>query len=281
MAGGIDSFTKLCLHMDGVNNGTVFTDSSSNPHTVSRVNAVTKTGTKKFGSASGYFDGSGDYLSVPNSPDWAFGSGNFTIDLWFRQTEVRDQRLFSQYVNNGSRWYIYYQPSTLGISTAGGGIASWSASLSINIWYHLAIVRENDDWKLFVDGVSQGTVVNAATFPNLSSPLYIGVDWYNSSPSSQSKGYMDELRLSKGIARWTSNFTPPTQAYYAYSISGDLSDDARIVIIDKSSGSMEYNDLVSAGAYSIPAVGNSEKLIAAFKEDTGETIGYGKVIPVL
>ncbi|MDP6925246.1 MAG: hypothetical protein R2568_10385 [Candidatus Scalindua sp.] len=76
-----DANTVLLLHMDGANNSTSFTDSSDNTHSVTAYgNAKMSTSPKKFGTASASFDGSGDYLAVPDSADLNFGSGNFTLD---------------------------------------------------------------------------------------------------------------------------------------------------------------------------------------------------------
>ena len=79
-----DSDTSLLLHMDGANDGTTFTDSSSGAHTVSLTgNIVTKTGEKKFGTASGYFNGgSTNRLTVADHADFQFGTGAFTIEAW-------------------------------------------------------------------------------------------------------------------------------------------------------------------------------------------------------
>lgn len=80
---GIDAYTVLMLHMDGTDEGTTFTDSSTSAHTVT-ANGQTNTeiGQSMFGSASGQFDGTDDYLSIPDSADWNFGNGDFTIDFW-------------------------------------------------------------------------------------------------------------------------------------------------------------------------------------------------------
>jgi hypothetical protein len=80
---GIDAYTVLMLHMDGVDTCTHFLDSELTPKAVTAVgNAQIDTAQSKFGNASALFDGAGDYLSVPDSADWAFGTGAFTIDFW-------------------------------------------------------------------------------------------------------------------------------------------------------------------------------------------------------
>ncbi len=77
--------TVLLLHADGSNGSTVFVDSGSNGKTVTAYgNAQISTAQSKFGGASAYFDGNGDYLSVPSSDDWSFGTEAFTMEAWIR-----------------------------------------------------------------------------------------------------------------------------------------------------------------------------------------------------
>jgi hypothetical protein len=282
---GIDNYVKLLLHMDGADDGTVFTDSSLQGHILTRYNAVTKTAIRKFGSASGYFDGSGDYLTAPASNDWSFGTGDVTVDFWFRRLDTStSNRIISQYTNNDNRWYIHVGEASsysVGIGGPGQPAAAWSNQCqNINQWYHVAIVREGNNFELFVDGLSQGIQVSTSSFGYSGQLMRVGVDYWNSAPNAYAKGYIEELRISKGIARWTENFTPPIAAYSNYEVSGNLSDDSRIIMVDDLTGDVEYNNLVSAGAYVLPAKDGSEKSIVAFRTSDGKAIGYGKVIPI-
>ena len=215
---GNDSYTKLMLHMDGADNGTSFVDSSSSPKTVTRYNAVTKTGVKKFGSASGYFDGSGDYLVVPASGDWSFGNGDFTIDLWFKPTASVRGYLCIYWESDEAAWaldYNYQGTRNVNIWASSNG-TSWdiihadpggsgigSTSLDLNTWNHIAYVRYGNLWRLFINGVKDVEVDTSGDLTTQGgAPVVIGsneVDTYLS-------GYIDELRVSKGVARWTSNF---------------------------------------------------------------------------
>jgi len=285
---GIDNYTKLLLHMDDVD----LTDSSLAPHTVTKEGSIARSATQsKFGGYSAYFDGDGGHLSIPDSDDWYFASEDFTIDFWFRRSDATIQRFLSGYASNLNRWYLgLHSDQELALAVLGGGVniypgMSWSNICSdINTWYHLALVRDGNDFELFENGISKGTITDSSPFNDYASPLYVGIDKYNSSVSFKSKGYIDELRISKGIARWTTNFTPPTAAYSPYEVGGILSHDSKIIVLDESSGAVEYNGLVSAGAYkgayNVPVGDNSEKLIAAFRTSNGEALGYGKVIPV-
>ncbi|MFZ2038579.1 MAG: LamG-like jellyroll fold domain-containing protein [Minisyncoccia bacterium] len=213
--GGIDSDTKLMLHADGTDNGTTFTDSSASANVMTPTGAVTKIGTKEFGTASAYFDGS-SYISTPDSANWNFGSGDFSIDLWANYTSTGNKTFLSQKNDSSNLWQFYTQGSILVFYSVGGSaLVDIEATFTptTGVWYHIAVVRSGGIIKLYVNGVSQTLTTNtnsSATLPDLTSNVEVGRAVgvaYNFT------GYMDEIRLSKGIARWTSNFTPPTSEY--------------------------------------------------------------------
>jgi len=223
--GGIDEYTKLMLHMDGEDDGIVFTDDSTSEHSVTRFNAVTKTSIKKFGSAAGYFDADGNYLNVPNHEDWNFGSGDFTIDLWIRATSTGktwQSTIISKILN--ATYYpsfaILQRNGTYNITfSAGSSGASWGdlienaviGTVVQNQWHHIAVVRQGSNVYTFLDGIIGSTTgIGSASLKNDSYPVLIGDGNY---VSTYFPGYMDELRISKGIARWTSNFTPESGPY--------------------------------------------------------------------
>lgn len=217
---GVDEYTELLLHMDGVDDAQVFDDSSPNDFTITAVgNAKTENTQKKFGDTSGYFDGVGDYLSVPDSDFWYF-DGDFTIDFWIRSDgSFGDNGIYGTSEGGGAskKMSLYLDSITGGSLTIhkngpGGSFnVSWAWNPSDDTWYHVAIVRNGNSWYLFVDGVQTGgTQTQAGAFENVASTFRVGADgegW------KSFKGYIDEFRVSKGIARWTSNFTPPTAAY--------------------------------------------------------------------
>lgn len=213
---GIDSYTKLLLHMDGSDNGTTFTDECGK--TVTRSGVVTKTGVKKFGTASAYFDGTDDYLTVPNSSDFAFGTDAFTIDCWVKTSATTTlQKIIDKYADGGAQvaFAIVSNGAVLG--------HIWKSSYSINItssavvndgnWHHVAFVVDSGgkSGRICVDGaVTEGTSSTAVEATS-TGVLNIGRG-YND--ANRYNGYLDELRISKGIARWTSDFIPPVCAYY-------------------------------------------------------------------
>ena len=89
-----------------------------------------------------------------------------------------------------------------------------STLIDLNTWYHIAVVRENGTAKLYINGVHEGTA-NSFSTPSNSLNVVIG-SMYSAEGDNHNwglNGYIDEIRISKGIARWTSNFTPPDQPY--------------------------------------------------------------------
>jgi hypothetical protein len=217
-----DDNTVLLLHGgDGLSDASTYDwDYSFPPHTVTFVgDAQTDTAQKKFGSASYLFDGTGDYLEIPNSADFNLGTagnGDFTIDWWFRTAAVSAPCYVSCHDTGGTGhngWTVGY-----GYYGGAGRLYSWCGDApymdfawtpTVNTWYHLAFVRNGTEIKAYVDGEYKVTLATG-DFSSDGSPLYIG---QIGEGAGFANGHIDEIRISKGIARWTSNFTPPTSRY--------------------------------------------------------------------
>lgn len=218
-----DSYTTALLHMNGTDGSTTFTDESGKVWTANG-NAQIDTAQSVFGGASGLFDGTGDYLSCPDSNDF-YLNADFTVDFRVRFNSIAaTMYLFTQKVNttNGLQcyWYqpsatLYFQFTDAGVDTV---IAANAWSPSANTWYHVACVRTGNDYKFFIDGTQIGTTVtDSSAITNYAASFLIGGDV---SGILYLNGWMDEFRVSKGIARWTSNFTPPTSEYAPQGGSG-------------------------------------------------------------
>ena len=216
--GGIDSYTKLMLHCDGANDGTTFTDSSDSPHTVTAVaDAHTDTTIKKFGTASYQGDGTGDWLTIPDSSDWDWGTGDFTVDWWLYNTDItRNQYIWGMYTGGygafqfSSATQIYFYTG----SGAAYDLTVDSGDVIQDQWQHFALQRTGSDLELFIDGVLEKTVASATHDFSGGSTFYVGAMNNNVSHSPYA-GYLDEFRVSKGIARYAANFTPPAYPYSA------------------------------------------------------------------
>jgi len=226
MAGDVNySNVSLLLHCDGVNNSTTFADNSSTPKTVT-ANGLAKISTaqSKFGGASGVFSGSTSYLSVPYSSELSLVSGDFTIEAWIYLTTLTSS---SQAIldKDGVEGASYPQYS-LGVNSTGkidcflgngngvspvGGSFVGITTITLNAWHHVAIVRTGSTCKGFLNG-SQEWSGAAATMYEGSKPLLIG---YSSGQPTAAffNGHIDDLRITKGVARYTANFTPPTSAF--------------------------------------------------------------------
>lgn len=211
--GGLDASTKLLLHNDGT--GASFVDSAITPKTVSATGNVTQATTQyKFGGKSAYFDGSGDYLSVPDSADWNLGSGNFTIDSFIYPVgTIADHGIVGQSSVSCVGFGFFISASNIRFCGNNYGFDTYfNYNFLPNNWYHIALVREGNNVKAYVNGVQAGsTFVYAGSIPDTAAALIIGS---NQGTNYFFNGYIDELRLTKGVARWSSNFTPPTAPYY-------------------------------------------------------------------
>ncbi|NTW31105.1 MAG: LamG domain-containing protein [Bacteroidetes bacterium] len=222
-----DAYTVLKIHADGSNGSTSFSDASPSSHSIStNGNAQVSTTQAKY-NQSAALDGTGDYLSVSDGSDFQFGTGNFTIDFWlfFNAITESENGLVGKYTA-GSPGGAYTFEYIGGASNSFRGYYSSSTTLfvipvssdliSLNQWYHIAFVRDAiNNIQVYVNGVSQGSsTLNNTTVNGNSTPLTIG--HYYAAPSggvNGTNGYIDELRISKGVARWTSNFTPPSSPY--------------------------------------------------------------------
>jgi hypothetical protein len=223
---GPDSNTMLLLHMDGTDGSQTFVDSSLKAHSVTaKGNAQIDTAQSKFGSASGLFDGTGDYLSTPDSADWTFGTGDFTIDFWVRFNALpaagAHAPFWEQFVNDNNQlvFGLYNDSGTykwrLIAVTGGAYVLAFAivATVAVNTWYHVALVRSGTSFYVFQGGTQVGTTVtDSDAWPDIAAQAQIGA--YRVPISGEYlNGWLDEFRVSKGVARWTSNFTPPAAPY--------------------------------------------------------------------
>jgi hypothetical protein len=208
-----DSYTKLLLHADG--SGQTFTDASLFSHPISAVDNATQSVTQHAFAIgkSAYFDGSGDYLTIPDSDDWNFGTGDFTIDFWmYPLNYVSEATIFSQRSDSSHYNILMVKDSgnlTYIVANYYGIVDITFPKPSINNWHHIAVVRNGNNFSVFVDGTSVGTDTCTDAVPDLAATFQIAYrnvqNYFN--------GYIDEFRVSKGVARWISNFTPPTSSY--------------------------------------------------------------------
>lgn len=213
--GGTDPFwanVVSLLHFDGPDGSTTFTDQRPNTWTAQSP-AEISTLESKFGGASGLFTESTSsrvYTSIGSSA-WDFGTGDFTIE-------------FQVYFTDTTRCYIFDLGSNIAslIITPSSGVievygpASWvinsgSTPFATGQWYSLALVRNGNDWTLYRDGVAY---VNATDSRSWGASIWeMSIGGSSGGSFSTLDGYLDEWRVTKGVARYTANYTPQTAAF--------------------------------------------------------------------
>ena len=203
---------SLLLHGNGTNGSTTITDNSPSPKTVTAVgNAQISTAQSKFGGASIAFDGSGDYLTVLNSSQFNFGVDDFTIEAWFYRTSTAQFEIAS--CGNPGADGFFFTSNTSAINFGTGSavvLASSSTSLALNVWTHIAVTRSSNVTRLFANVIAGATTTNALNNLNSTTVFRVGA---NRAVNAFATGYIDEFRITKGVARYTANFTPPTAPF--------------------------------------------------------------------
>ena len=236
--------TKLLIHSNLSNGGSsynTFTDSSTTgtTHSITASGAFHSTlynvaentvtlpamtwpaSGKEFASYGAYFDGNGDYFTIPDHADFDFGTGDFTIDLWFNRKVSASQggTIQNMLINSGANdaaGFSLVAGNSVG-DTVNFGHSVWTTVLEgttdivDGTWYHVAVVRNSGVSKLYVNGIEEDTVADTKDYTGFSCTL----GWhggYNGSTRDYN-GYIDVVRISKGTAHWTANFTPPTKVY--------------------------------------------------------------------
>lgn len=198
----------LLLHCDGSNGSTTFTDVIG--HTVTPVGtAQIATAQSKFGASSAHCignDGFFNYLSLASSADWAFGTGDFTVEFWVKLSAISQTADIVQF---GPTWIINISSATLALRFHDGTAFRISGgTVQVNgSFQHVALVRSGGNVSLYLDGASVGASFNAPT--NITAAgLTLGNLF-----SGLNDLFLDEIRITKGVARYTANFSPPTEAF--------------------------------------------------------------------
>jgi hypothetical protein len=238
--------TKLLIHSNLAGGGSsfsgynVFTDSSASPHTITATGVIHSTlynvaentvtlpaltwpaSGKTFGSYGAYFDGTGDYLSIPDSSDWDLGTGDFTIDFWaYRTAAISGATAFCSLGTGSIGSYgtdaIYFRAQSatqlnFSINENATNVTFLvDFSFPQNTWTHIAAVRSSGTVTIYANGVSKGSTGTQSA--SISAPTHMIIGARNGGTAQIWTGYIDIFRFSKGVARWTSAFTPETATY--------------------------------------------------------------------
>ena len=182
-------------------------------------NAASSTTQRKFTTSSSvYFDGTGDYIDYDyangNADLYSFGTGDFTIECWVYFTSIANgsSNLQIFYHTGGTTSSLFFHADSNQLSTGTSNVykVNEATSFSINTWYHLATTRANGTSYVFRDGVLLGSgTADTTNYTSTGNPR-IGA---NTSGGQTVKGYMQDLRVTKGLARYTATFTPPTAEF--------------------------------------------------------------------
>ena len=222
--------TDLLLPFDGTNGATATDDLSNLSNAVTfGGNASISTARSKFGGSSCHFDGTGDYVDVGGTY-WTTGaaidSGDFTIEFWLNVDAWGgngSQSLITNYGTGNGGWAFYVSSSTGKVFWWHYNGSGWvyvnsstgtRTALSLDTWYHIALTRSGNIFRLFLDGTQEDSLTdsNAMTSSNAGVHNGIRLGTINAGLDYPVNGYIDDVRITKGVARYTSNFTAPTTA---------------------------------------------------------------------
>ncbi len=211
------------LHMNGTDGSTTIIDvkgHSFNPNG----NAQLDTAQFKFGTASLLLDGTGDFINSTASVDWKMGSGDFTVELWARWNALPasgTSDCLVNFIDNAGAFAV----TTLQVDNVAGQLKLfWYIDLTsstpfiyvnwvptTNVWYHIAGLKSGDLLRLYVDGTLLDTATGATGTVRDNAPqLWIGQGFTATNPFN---GWLDEVRITRGIARYGSSFTPSSTEF--------------------------------------------------------------------
>jgi len=211
------SGTSLLLNYT---NGAIFDNAMmNNLETVG--NAQISTSVVKYGTGSLKFDGTGDYLKLPYTPNLNF-TGNFTVECWVNLTSKVTNfptiiNNYSSFTSNGGfAIFASHNSGTSGkYNVAFNGVfpaINSTTSIAYGTWQHIALVRSGSTLTLYVDGVANGTSTQTANVVGTANNWWVGTAG-DDLANGYLNGYIDDLRITKGFARYTANFTPPIAAF--------------------------------------------------------------------
>ena len=273
----------LLLHGDGADGSTTFTDSSQTPKTVSVASGAPRISTaqSKFGGASVHTNGGSIKTTI--SP---LALRDFTVEFFVLRVTGADRALFD--IGNNQLLLLL---GSAGLRLYDGvTIISSTTMLSTSFMEHVALVRQSGAFKLFHQGVLLGSTTKAI---NLANGLFTLGGWNAYAPENLN-GYFDEVRITDGVARYTANFNPPTEAFpntsSAYALSGTVtgstgSPAARAIRAQREDTGAYVGGTISnatTGAYTIPTEYPGEHTVVAYPvmgENLPALVHHG-VIPI-
>jgi hypothetical protein len=209
----LTAITNTSLLLNFTNAGIIDNTAKNVLETVG--NAQISTSVKQFGTGSLAFDGTGDYLvsNAATTDLYAFGTGAFTVEMWIYFSSLATSVIMDWRPSSGSGAYpLLVTDSNTILWSHTNNTRITSGTVSTGQWYHLAICRSGTDTKMFLNGTQTGSTYSDSTsYLSVAGAPRIGIDF--PSNSYFLNGYIDDLRITKGVARYTTTFTPPTAAF--------------------------------------------------------------------
>ena len=267
------NYVTMLLHGDGTNGAqnNTFLDGSTNNFTITRNGNTTQGSFSPYGSNWGnYFDGTSDYFTLGAQAAFSFGTGDFTIEGWFfinvngthaiidfRPTSTNGAYILLA-VNTSNQPYLYVNSSQVITGSA----------LTLNAWHHFALTRSGTSTKLFIDGTQSGsTYTDSTNYTVGASRPMIGSLGFNPGAGADLNGYLSNLRILKGTALYTANFTPPTSPLTAITNTSlltcqsnrfiDNSANNFTLTVNGTPSVQRFNPFGTSTAYSTSVIGGS------------------------
>lgn len=287
---------SLLLHGDGANNSTTFTDNSSAVHTATRYGtAAISTTQSKWGGASIRTPG-GSCVLFADTNICDFVAGDFTIEFWVRADGVTTQAFLNNYATSSATSTFVIQCNGSGVIgayayTGSSSISCVSAASTLvsATWQHIAFVRSGSNFYLFVDGVQKATTTSAATLNTGAAKTRVGAE--SDTGASGATAYFDDVRITKGVARYTASFTPPTEAFASLQvyITGNVKNDANANVARTVRAYRRDTGVLSGSTVSDGTTGNfsiitdyaGEHTVIALDDDAGtayNVLAYDRVV---
>jgi hypothetical protein len=199
-------YDNLVLAMP-FNAATGLTDvSSRNRNPAAYGNVAISTAQSKYYGSSAIFDGSGDYLTVGTSNDYVFGTGDYTLECWAYFSTLNSENSLASTHNADANWTWKVVSNKLRIYT-GTTDVDGTSTITTGSWFHFAVSRQSSTLRLFVNGINETTTTSSNNY-TINNILHIGAQ-QNNLAGTYINGYIQDLRIYKGLAKYTANFTPP------------------------------------------------------------------------
>ncbi len=200
-AGAVDLNARLQISADGQDGARTFTDSTGRHTITANGDAQIDTAQSQAGGASALFDGTGDYLTIPDSDDWNFKTDDFTIECWVRYLTIPAYTAFFSQFQSGTSYMQFMKSGNslrfLAYDLTGHLIIDISNTWTpaANRWYDIELKRNGNSWSMFVNGAQIGsTAANSSSIPNYTGPVYIGS---TNGTTNFMNGWIDELKVKK------------------------------------------------------------------------------------